>query len=82
MAARRVSALTPGTTYFFRASAENSAGVSWAESSGTFTTTALGLPAVVTLAATNVTGISATLKGEVTDDGGDAPSGEFLLWED
>jgi len=72
-----VSGLSQGTTYFFRASAENSAGLVWADASGSFTTTALSAPTVVTLAATNVTGISATLKGEVTDDGGDPPVVSF-----
>ncbi|MGJ8696892.1 MAG: lamin tail domain-containing protein [Verrucomicrobiaceae bacterium] len=72
-----ISGLASGTTYYFRAAATNSAGTTWATSPESFTTTAVTLPNVTTLAATGVNGTFATLNGEVTGTGGDEPEATF-----
>jgi hypothetical protein len=66
--------LDAGTTYYFRAYAENSGGAAWAASSESFTTLAYDPPAVENAPATSVTGTSARIGGAVTDTGGQAPS--------
>jgi hypothetical protein len=66
--------LTPGTVYYFRAAATNSAGTAWAPSSASFTTTPVTLPGIINLPATGINGTFATLNGEVTDAGGDPPA--------
>lgn len=69
-----VSGLAQGTNYFFRARAVNTAGTTWAASSGTFTTPVSATPTVANDAVTDVTGFSATLRGHVTSTGNDPPS--------
>ena len=69
-----LTGLAPGTTYYFRAAASNSAGTSWAATSSNFTTTAVTLPGVSNSAATNINGTFATLNGAVTSAGGDPPA--------
>jgi hypothetical protein len=66
---RTASALTPGTTYWFRAYAANAYGTGY----GTwlpFTTS--GLPAVVTSNATYIGTSAARLNGQLTSSGGEA----------
>lgn len=66
--------LVPNTTYYFRAFAENSAGEDWADTTSTFQTAPPPAPPVViNHPAREITGIAATLGGEVTDTGGEAP---------
>ncbi|MFP6898099.1 MAG: lamin tail domain-containing protein [Roseibacillus sp.] len=73
--------LTPDTTYFFRAFAQNSGGASWAPNSATFSTLAYSAPTVATAPAGNVTGTAAQLSGTVTSTGGEAPT-VSLFWGD
>lgn len=68
-----VSGLTTATAYHFRAFAQNSGGGSWAAGSSSFTTLATTAPQVANVPATGITGTTATLRGEVTDDGNDSP---------
>ena len=68
-----VSGLLINTTYFYRALATNTAGSTWAASSGTFATPNATLPSVVNAPATDVTGYAATLRGTVTSTGNDPP---------
>ncbi len=69
-----ISGLTPGTTYFFRAAATNSAGTGWASASASFTTTVVAPPTLINSAATGINGTFATLNGEITNTGGDPPA--------
>jgi hypothetical protein len=73
-----VLSLDPGTDYFFRSSATNIAGESWAPATSTFTQPGAQLPVVVTEPATSITSSSAVLHGEVTDTGGQPP--EVILY--
>ena len=65
--------LTAGTTYYFRAFAENSGGSAWAPTSASFSTVAYSSPTVSTAAASNITATAVQLGGTVTSIGGDAP---------
>lgn len=69
-----LTGLSSSTTYHFRAFAENSGGSAWAPSSESFTTLTVTLPAVENRSAEGITGTTASLRGEVTDDGNDAPA--------
>ncbi len=68
-----VSGLTSGTAYWFRAYAQNSGGSAWAASSGTFSTLTVSASIVVNDPPTGITGTTANLRGDVTNDGNDAP---------
>lgn len=68
-----LSGLSPGSTIYFRALATNEGGSAWAPASSNFSTPSVNLPAVVNRSAQGITGTTATLRGEVTTDGGDAP---------
>ena len=71
-----LSPLTPGTTYYYRAYAINSAGTGWASSTATFTTTGSGIysPTVTNDGgASSVTSNSARLNGQITNTGGENP---------
>ncbi|MGC6582254.1 MAG: lamin tail domain-containing protein [Akkermansiaceae bacterium] len=65
--------LLPDTPYFFRVRGTNAAGTSWAPNTQTFTTLAFSAPVVEVSPPSFVAGTTATLTGEVTDDGNDAP---------
>ena len=69
-----VSGLQPATLYYFRAFAQNSGGGSWAASNSSFTTLSVTPAQVTNVAATGITGTTATLRGKVTNDGNDPPS--------
>ncbi|MCU0748728.1 MAG: lamin tail domain-containing protein [Akkermansiaceae bacterium] len=66
--------LVQGTPYFFRAFAQNTGGGVWSPNSGTFSTLTVTVPEIVNQAATGITGTTATLRGEVTSDGNNAPA--------
>lgn len=66
--------INAGTTYHFRAFAQNSGGSAWAPQSTSFTTPSYSLPSITSSAATGLTGTAAQANGEVTDTGGDAPA--------
>ena len=69
-----LNGLTPASTYYFRAFAENAEGSDWADSTESFTTAPPpNPPSVINQTASGVTAISAILGGEVTDTGGEAP---------
>jgi len=69
-----ISGLTPGTTYYYRAEATNSAGSSWSATSTSFNTTPVFPPMVTNSAASGINGTFATLNGQVTNAGGDPPN--------
>ena len=71
---REAVGLSNGTTYFFRSFSTNSGGSDWAPTSATFNTAAFGLPAVSNGTAADITAISATIQGDVTEAGGDSPA--------
>ena len=72
--AREITNLINGTTYFFRSAATNFSGIVWAPSTASFTTLAFRAPLVSNGSANEVTAISATIFGEVTDVGGSSPN--------
>ncbi|MGI8604245.1 MAG: lamin tail domain-containing protein [Verrucomicrobiales bacterium] len=65
-----VAMLNPGTTYYFRSAATNGAGTAWAPATASVVTPPLAAPAVDSRAANGVTATTATLRGEITNDGG------------
>jgi len=69
-----VSGLLPSTAYYFRAFAQNSAGMAWAPASLGFTTTAVVVPIVENRSAEGITGTSANLRGEITATGTSTPT--------
>jgi len=71
--------LTPGTDYYVRAYATNSAGTAYGNQE-TFTTVALELATVTTASADHVTQTSAMLGGDVTDDGGSDVTAKGVCW--
>jgi hypothetical protein len=72
-ASNLLNGLSQNTTYFFRAFAENTGGGMWAANTSSFTTLPIILPEIVNQAATGITGTTATLRGEVIEDGNDPP---------
>ncbi|MCH8923701.1 MAG: CotH kinase family protein, partial [Planctomycetes bacterium] len=69
-----VGPLQPNTQYYFRAFAENTIGVDWANATQTFTTLSATAPAAINLPAGDVGAFAATLRGQVTDTGNDTPA--------
>ena len=61
--------LTDNTTYYYKAYATNSAGTTYGNTLN-FTTPEILAPTVATMAATEITRVSAKLNGEITSDGG------------
>ncbi|MCK4563664.1 MAG: lamin tail domain-containing protein, partial [Verrucomicrobia bacterium] len=72
-----LTSLAPSTTYYYRAFAENTGGGSWAATTASFGTLAVFPPTVANHLATSVTGVSATLNGEVVSTGNDTPFTTF-----
>jgi methionine-rich copper-binding protein CopC len=70
---RSLTGLAPQTQYFYRALATNGAGQSWAGATASFSTNAAALPAIENLAPTSIAARSATLRGRVTNTGGQTP---------
>ena len=73
-----MTGLTPGTTYYVRAYAVNSAGTGYG-SDVEFTTEA-GLPVVVTVGVTDITGTTAIGHGEVTEEGASPVTERGVCW--
>ncbi|HZV36376.1 MAG TPA: PA14 domain-containing protein [Verrucomicrobiae bacterium] len=69
-----VAGLQPGTTYYFTARAVNSAGVSWATPSQSFTTLGPVEAQIANVPAANVTANTATLAANVLSTGGSTPT--------
>ena len=68
-----LTGLSPGTTYYFRASATNTSATVWAPVTASFAPPLPSLPSVVNQPAANITVLWANLKGQVTSTGGDVP---------
>ena len=64
-----ISGLNENTTYYVRAYAVNPKGTAYGEEKS-FTTKAIVVPTIITSSATNISYTSATVGGNVTDDGG------------
>lgn len=64
------SGLSLGTTYYYRSYAVNSIGTSYGPDSSFTTNSAAVVPTVLKISATNVQGLSATVGGNITSDGG------------
>ena len=73
-ASANLTGLTHGTTYHYRARAVNSAGTSWTAASGSFTTTAILLPTIESRTPQEITGTTATLRGQVLSTGNETPT--------
>jgi hypothetical protein len=69
-----VSNLLMNTTYYFIASASNSAGIAWAPASQSFTTLAPALASIANLPPAGIVPVSAALHGTVLSTGGDTPA--------
>lgn len=69
----RITGLTPASTYHFRAFAQNSGGSAWAANTVTFDTLPITPPQVTNIPPTGITGTTATLRGDVTNDGNEPP---------
>jgi uncharacterized protein (TIGR02145 family) len=74
-----ITNLAPGTTYYYRAYATNSAGTSYG-TERTFLTNPVVAPTVTTATASAVTQTSATSGGNVTADGGGAIIAKGVCW--
>lgn len=74
-----LTGLEPLTPYYFTFFAANAAGGAWAAGSGTFETEALLPPQVLLRPITSRSDRSATITGEVLDDGGDPPFVELFF---
>jgi len=71
--------LTPGTSYYVRAYATNSAGTAYGNQVE-FSTNPLQLPTLTTAAASQITQTSAMLGGDVTDNGGAEVTQKGICW--
>jgi len=65
-----VGGLSPGTKYYFKAGAKNSAGTVWDDTPRSFTTNPPNAPEVETHPATDIEYNSAKLNGKLIDNGG------------
>ncbi len=72
--AATVTGLKPSTTYYFTAQASNTAGLSWATPSRSFTTPVPAPPVVTNRPATGISAAFATLNGQVLDAGNEPPT--------
>jgi len=74
-----LTGLTPGTTYIVRAYAINEAGTAYGNEIN-FSTIALALPELTTVAVTGVTSSSAVSGGNITSDGWAAVTARGICW--
>ncbi len=74
-----ITGLTPGTRYYYRAFASNGIGTSYGVDSQ-FTTRAGTAPQISTRAATNISGVSASSGGIITDSGGANIQARGVCW--
>ena len=75
-----ISGLTANTTYYVRAYASNSIGLSYG-SEKIFTTQGLTVPVLTTSTATSITFNSALSGGDISSDGGSLVSSRGLCWD-
>jgi uncharacterized protein (TIGR02145 family) len=74
-----LSGLTPGTTYFVRAYATNSAGTAYGNEVS-FTTTALSAPSISTIEISSITLTTAVSGGTISSDGGANITAKGVCW--
>ena len=74
-----LTGLIPGTKYYVRAYATNSAGTNYGDEIP-FTTEALALPSLTTIKATGVTSDFAVSGGNISNDGGDPITAKGVCW--
>ena len=74
-----ITGLLPGTIYHVRAYAKNSAGTAYG-SDVTFTTTAVGAPALTTASVSLITQTTAVSGGNITSDGGADVTAKGVCW--
>lgn len=74
-----MTGLTPGTTYYVRAYATNSAGTAYGNER-TFTTTAVSVPVLTTTAVTSVGTTTAISGGNITSSGGGTITARGVCW--
>src|SRR5690554_3672892 len=74
-----ISGLEPNTTYYVRAYATNGAGTGYG-SAMSFTTLEVVLPVLSTTEVTEITQTTATVKGNITDDGGATVTARGVCW--
>ncbi|MCH2062139.1 MAG: lamin tail domain-containing protein [Roseibacillus sp.] len=74
VATTTVTGLQTGRSYFYRARGVNGGGTVWAPATASFATAEPAPPSVVNRGADGVRGGSANLRGEVTENGFDAPA--------
>jgi len=72
-----LTGLTPGTTYYYKAYATNSAGTAYGE---VMSFTTVSVPTVTTGTASSITATGATLSGNVTSDGGATVTARGFLY--
>lgn len=68
-----ISPLQPDTTYFYRSFATHALGSDWADETSSFQTLTATAPEVSTLPASDIGGVSASLRGQIDFTGNDAP---------
>lgn len=73
-----ISGLTPGTIYYVRAYATNSAGTAYGNET-TFTTKA-NLSTITTITVSSITSVTATGGGNISSDGGGAVTARGVCW--
>jgi len=74
-----LTGLTPGTPYFVRAYATNEAGTAYGNEI-TFSTIALAIPELTTVAVTGITSGGAVSGGNIISDGGTAVTARGICW--
>ena len=74
---KSIQSLLPGTTYYFQAYAWNNGGISYG---GVQSFTTLKAPTVKTLEVDNITSVSATGHGSITDLGIPSPMAHGICW--
>lgn len=72
--------LSPGTTYYVRSYASNSAGVGYGTTTLVFTTLSLSSPTVVTTEVSNITQTTVETGLSISDAGGSTISEKGLVW--
>ena len=75
-----ITGLLTGSSYVYRCYVTNSTGTDWSDTATSFTT--VSSPTAISLSPTRITRVSATLNGQITATGGEAPSAWFYYWAD
>ena len=75
-----ITGLQTGSSYSYRCYVTNSTGTDWSDTVQTFTT--FSAPVAAVLSATHVARVSALLRGQISDTGGQIPSAWIYVWAD